>query len=50
MAHLAIGHEAFQFSGKVERQTKLDEIAALIDWQAAGHRSAFARALSGHQR
>ena len=35
MAHRRIGQEVFQFGAKVERQTSLDEIAALIDWSAA---------------
>ena len=33
MAHRRIGQEVFRFGAKVERQTSLDEIAALIDWQ-----------------
>ncbi len=32
MAHRRIGQEVFRFGAKVERQTSLDEIAALIDW------------------
>lgn len=35
MAHRRIGQEVFRFGAKVERQTSLDEIAALIDWSAA---------------
>ena len=35
MAHRRIGQEVFWFGAKVERQTSLDEIATLIDWQGA---------------
>jgi IS5 family transposase len=35
MAQRRIGQEAFRFSAKTERQSSLDELAALLDWPAA---------------
>jgi hypothetical protein len=35
VAHRRIGQEVFQFGAKAERQTSLDELAALIDWPVA---------------
>jgi IS5 family transposase len=35
MAHRRIGQEVLQFRARAERQTCLDEIAALIDWLLA---------------
>lgn len=36
MAHRRIGQEVLQFGARAERQTSLDELAALIDWSHSG--------------
>lgn len=35
MAHRRIGQEAFQFGAKAGRETGLDELLSLIDWEPA---------------
>jgi transposase, IS5 family len=41
MAQRRIGHEALRFDTAAERQTSLDELAALIDWSSPERALAF---------